>query len=127
MKSIRGVFFFMNDSCGEINTLLKTQKNTKSNVLKERVIATQQKEDVYKRQIVAYADLENVEKKKEILQTMGVEIVFCPDNVSYTHLRKEIIRRMYLMITIRSRLMTGTADFTFMNMQGGQTVIIWMT
>ena len=45
MKSIRGVFFFMNDSCGEINTLLKTQKNTKSNVLKERVIATQQKEE----------------------------------------------------------------------------------
>lgn len=33
----------MNDSYGEINTLLKTQKNTKSNVLKERVIATQQK------------------------------------------------------------------------------------
>ena len=35
----------MNDSYGEINTLLKTQKNTKSNVLKERVIATQQKEE----------------------------------------------------------------------------------
>ena len=35
----------MNDSYGEINTLLKTRKNTKSNVLKERVIATQQKEE----------------------------------------------------------------------------------
>ena len=45
MKSIRGVFFFMNDSYREINTLLKTQKNAKSNVLKERVIATQQKEE----------------------------------------------------------------------------------
>ena len=45
MKSMRGVFFFMNDSYGEINALLKTQKNTKSNVLKERVIATQQKEE----------------------------------------------------------------------------------
>ena len=31
------------------------------------------------RTIVAYADLENVEKKKEILQTMGVETIFCPD------------------------------------------------
>ena len=45
MKSIRGVFFFMNDSYEEINMLLKTRKNTKSNVLKERVIATQQKEE----------------------------------------------------------------------------------
>ena len=35
----------MNDSYGEINTLLKTRKNTKSNVLKERVRATQQKEE----------------------------------------------------------------------------------
>ena len=48
------------------------------------------------------------------------------DYVSVFTFRKEIIRRMYLMITIRSRLMTGAADFTFMNMQGGQTVIIWM-
>ena len=31
------------------------------------------------RTIVAYADPENVEKKKEILQTKGVETVFCPD------------------------------------------------
>ena len=38
------------------------------------------------------------------------------------HIPEGIIRRMYLMITIRSRLMTGTVDFTFMNMQGGQTV-----
>ena len=29
MKSIRGVFFFMNDSYGEINALLKTQKKYK--------------------------------------------------------------------------------------------------
>ena len=35
----------MNDSYEEINTLLKTRKNTKSNVLKERVRATQQKEE----------------------------------------------------------------------------------
>ena len=35
----------MNDSYEEINMLLKTRKNTKSNVLKERVIATQQKEE----------------------------------------------------------------------------------
>ena len=35
----------MNDSYGEINTLLKTQKNTKSNVLNERVIATQKKDE----------------------------------------------------------------------------------
>ena len=49
------------------------------------------------------------------------------DYVVGVHIPEEIIRRMYLMITIRSRLMTGTADFTFMNMQGGQTVIIWMT
>ncbi len=41
------------------------------------------------RTIVAYADPENVEKKKEILQTMGVETVFCPDmkkNVNLKHL-----------------------------------------
>mgnify|MGYP006896723056 CR=1 FL=1 len=31
----------MKDSYEEINMLLKTRKNTKSNVLKERVIATQ--------------------------------------------------------------------------------------
>ena len=45
MKSIRGVFFFMNDNYEEINTFLKTQKNTKNNILKERGIATQQKEE----------------------------------------------------------------------------------
>ena len=41
------------------------------------------------RTIVAYADPENVEKKKEILQTMGVETVFCSDmkkNVNLKHL-----------------------------------------
>ena len=35
----------MNDNYEEINTFLKTQKNTKNNILKERVIATQQKEE----------------------------------------------------------------------------------
>ena len=44
MKSIRGVFLFMNDNYEEINTFLKTQKNAKTNILKERVRATQQKE-----------------------------------------------------------------------------------
>ena len=39
------------------------------------------------RTIVAYADLENVEKKKEILQTMGVEIVFCPDMKKHVNLK----------------------------------------
>ena len=37
--------------------------------------------------IVAYADLENVEKKKEILQTMGVETVFCPDMKKHVNLK----------------------------------------
>ena len=45
MKSIRGVFLFMNDNYEEINTFLKTQKNVKTNILKERVRATQQKEE----------------------------------------------------------------------------------
>ena len=45
MKSIRGVFLFMNDNYEEINTFLKTQKNVKTNIVKERVIATQQKEE----------------------------------------------------------------------------------
>ena len=39
------------------------------------------------RTIVAYADLENVEKKKEILQTMGVETVFCPDMKKHVNLK----------------------------------------
>ena len=45
MKSIRGVFLFMNDNYEEINTFPKTQKNVKTNILKERVRATQQKEE----------------------------------------------------------------------------------
>ena len=36
---------------------------------------------------VAYADPENVEKKKEILQTMGVETVFCPDMKKHVNLK----------------------------------------
>lgn len=39
------------------------------------------------RTIVAYADLENVEKKKEILQTMGVETVFCSDMKKHVNLK----------------------------------------
>ena len=39
------------------------------------------------RTIVAYADLENVEKKKEILQTMGVETIFCPDMKKHVNLK----------------------------------------
>ena len=35
----------MNDNYEEINTFLKTQKNAKTNILKERVRATQQKEE----------------------------------------------------------------------------------
>ena len=45
MKSIRGVFLFMNDNYEEINTFPKTQKNVKTNILKERVRATQHKEE----------------------------------------------------------------------------------
>ena len=39
------------------------------------------------RTIVAYADPENVEKKKEILQTMGVETEFCPDMKKHVNLK----------------------------------------